>query len=98
MGYDIVLGVQWLRELGPITWDFSNLTTKFSKKNQNITLQGMKEGTVHLASKRQVGKMISSFKGGCRLLLTHVNSHSTTDQQDPLQKWPKELQDLPWQF
>ena len=28
-GYDFVLGVNWLSSLGPIIWDFNNLTMKF---------------------------------------------------------------------
>ncbi|KAJ0043686.1 hypothetical protein Pint_18478 [Pistacia integerrima] len=29
-GCDIVLGVQWLRTMGPLLWDFSRLQIKFS--------------------------------------------------------------------
>ncbi|KAJ0078243.1 hypothetical protein Patl1_36813 [Pistacia atlantica] len=28
-GYDVVLGTQWLRTLGPIQWDFEKLQMKF---------------------------------------------------------------------
>ena len=54
MGCDIILGVHWLRELGPITWDFSKLTMNFIMAGNNITLQGMVEGAVHIASHKQL--------------------------------------------
>ena len=40
-GCDLVLGVHWLRILGPIIWDFSALTMMFSLKDQLIILQGI---------------------------------------------------------
>ncbi|KAJ8753628.1 hypothetical protein K2173_025619 [Erythroxylum novogranatense] len=39
-GYDVVLGTQWLRTLGPIIWDFSKLLMKFVMKGQEVILQG----------------------------------------------------------
>ena len=40
-GCDLVLGVQWLQTLGPITWDFTALTMQFMFLNQWFTLQGL---------------------------------------------------------
>lgn len=39
-GADIVLGVTWLKSLGPVTTDYSNLTVSFSDNSSPITLQG----------------------------------------------------------
>lgn len=33
-GCDVVLGIKWLRTLGPITWDFSKLTMHFMHKDK----------------------------------------------------------------
>jgi hypothetical protein len=33
-GFDIVLGVEWLRTLGPILMDFKELTMQFNQKGQ----------------------------------------------------------------
>ncbi|EOX93785.1 Uncharacterized protein TCM_002711 [Theobroma cacao] len=39
-GCEVVLETQWLRTLGPITWDFSKLLMRFNLKCQEMTLQG----------------------------------------------------------
>lgn len=39
-GCDLVLGVQWLRTLGPITMDFSLLYPSFKYMGQQVLLQG----------------------------------------------------------
>ena len=38
---DLVLGVQWLQTLGPITWDFSKLSMKFTLDNKLVTLESI---------------------------------------------------------
>jgi hypothetical protein len=40
-GCDMVLGVDWLSSLGPILWDFVELTMKFSHQSREISLQGL---------------------------------------------------------
>jgi hypothetical protein len=35
-GYDFVLGINWLSSLGPIIWDFNNLTMKFWRNGRRI--------------------------------------------------------------
>lgn len=39
-GTDIVLGVAWLKLLGPITTDYSHLTMTFKHNREPITIQG----------------------------------------------------------
>lgn len=39
-GFQLILGVKWLRTLGAILWDFNALTMSFSYHNKNITWQG----------------------------------------------------------
>lgn len=38
-GCDMVLRVNWLRFLGPILWDFTGLTMRFTYHNQDVQLQ-----------------------------------------------------------
>jgi hypothetical protein len=40
-GCDVVLGVAWLRTLGPILWDFTLMTMAFEQDRQSIILQGL---------------------------------------------------------
>jgi hypothetical protein len=40
-GCDIVLGVEWLKTLGPILWDFSLLTMQYSQGSNKIILHGL---------------------------------------------------------
>ena len=97
-GIDLVLGVQWLRELGPITWDFSKLTMHFSIGVQNVVLQGMTAGVIQLANKKQTSRMISSSKSNCALLMTIFSESRVNQPTASISNWPKELQDLLWQY
>lgn len=38
--FDMVLGVQWLKALAPILWDFKSLTMCFGVEGRQITLHG----------------------------------------------------------
>jgi hypothetical protein len=53
-GCDIVLGVDWLSTLGPILWDFIELTMKFTHKNREVALQGLVSAVTNL----EVGETI----------------------------------------
>ncbi|KAL1188159.1 hypothetical protein V5N11_003190 [Cardamine amara subsp. amara] len=43
---DMVLGIQWLKTLGRISWDFNTLDMSFTVGKQRIALQGIKPGSV----------------------------------------------------
>lgn len=45
-GHDVVLGVQWLARLGPITWDFEKLEMRFKWGQQKVLLNGLQPGSV----------------------------------------------------
>lgn len=40
-GCDIVLGVEWLKNLGPIKWNFANMSIQFLFKGGEFNLQGI---------------------------------------------------------
>ncbi|WZZ61858.1 hypothetical protein YC2023_061965 [Brassica napus] len=56
-GHDMVLGVQWLEKFGPITWDFQKLEMKFKWDNKNITLHGLKQGSVREVKAKRLENM-----------------------------------------
>ena len=39
--YNMVLGVTWLRTLGPILWDFDNLCMAFNHHGQRVLCKGI---------------------------------------------------------
>jgi len=43
-GCDIVMGIQWLRTLGPIMWDFTKLQMKFQYGGKSCMLLGLQRG------------------------------------------------------
>nr|GMC86807.1 uncharacterized protein LOC109178468 [Ipomoea batatas] len=55
-GFEIVLGVHWLRTLGAILWDFTALTMSFAYNGQPVTWQGeqVSPGRVLTAMQAQV--------------------------------------------
>ncbi|KAJ4788910.1 polyprotein [Rhynchospora pubera] len=44
--FDMVLGVQWLRLLGPILWDLSELTMTIQRDSNSVTWHGMPDTTI----------------------------------------------------
>ena len=53
-GCDLVLGIQWLKTLGPIMWNFETLTMQFQTGNNMVLLKGLQGGTIALATKKTV--------------------------------------------
>lgn len=47
-GCDIVLGVQWLKTLGPINWGFSSMSISFCVGKVKMSLQGLNSDNVNV--------------------------------------------------
>lgn len=62
MGCDVVLAVNWLETLGPITWDFSKLSMKFTKDEQLVELKEL--NLKHLIVKRTNKTMLNFVAKG----------------------------------
>ena len=56
-GCDLMLGVQWLKTLGLITWDFNTLSMKFRLEGRKVTLKGLHGGAIRFVSKKQMAKL-----------------------------------------
>ena len=63
-GADVVLGVQWLKTLGPILTDYNTLTMKFILSGQVVELHGDRNISIDAMSSSQL----------CHLLHTHAAS------------------------
>lgn len=57
---DIVLGVQWLRTLGPITWDFEKLVMQFTLGQKRVTLNGIHPGSVRESKAAKINEIKDS--------------------------------------
>jgi hypothetical protein len=64
-GFDIVLGIQWLRTLGPILWDFNTLSMSFCKDNQQVQWHGIgtasQPRSCHISDAELMGALLSGF-------------------------------------
>ncbi|KAH9770474.1 hypothetical protein KPL71_012393 [Citrus sinensis] len=58
-GLDVVLGVQWLRELGPILCDWNELTMQFNWQGESKVICGLKDPDTTAVSLRSLEKKLS---------------------------------------
>eukprot|EP00253_Pinus_taeda_P005714 PITA_05714 len=63
-GCDIVLGVDWLRTLGPITMDFQELYMSFKQNNYTHTLHGLQAGAPSIISSHRMEKLLKKGNHG----------------------------------
>ncbi|XP_012462801.2 uncharacterized protein LOC105782546 [Gossypium raimondii] len=63
-GFDVVLGIQWLLSLGPIVWDFANLTMQFKCGLRNYSLKGTIPGSMQVIPSGQFSRCMSLVGNG----------------------------------
>jgi hypothetical protein len=83
-GCDIVLGVDWLRTLGPILMDFKDLTMQFDQEGHKYKFQGIIIGSPEVISSHHTKKM---FKNGHSGVIAQLHAIQAT-------KTPPVWQDL----
>ena len=57
-GADIVLGVQWMKSLGPILTDYNDLTMKFLQAGKIVELKGESDSSIHIISAHQIERLL----------------------------------------
>ncbi|XP_026410718.1 uncharacterized protein LOC113305942 [Papaver somniferum] len=64
-GCDMVLGVDWMRGMSPMIFDFNKSTAEFSKNGQNIKLQGnIPTAQLSMMSDKALHKWLKKNKSG----------------------------------
>jgi hypothetical protein len=63
-GCDIVLGVEWLRTLGPILMDFKELTMQFNQEGQQYKFQGIIVDSLEIISSHRMEKLLKKGHSG----------------------------------
>ncbi|XP_026383521.1 uncharacterized protein LOC113279020 [Papaver somniferum] len=73
-GCDVVLGVQWLRKLGPIEWDFEKFLMKFKYDGADIQLFGNNSSALMVLDTAPMQKLLRKEVYGFFLQLTAVHN------------------------
>ncbi|PKA46982.1 putative mitochondrial protein [Apostasia shenzhenica] len=74
--YNMILGVQWLSELGMVNWDFKNLTMKFTLNRNPIILRGTRIPFLQVVSEKQLDKAILNSTTAIYLCFCYSQVHS----------------------
>jgi hypothetical protein len=79
-GCDIVLSVEWLRTLDPITMDFKDLTMQFQQEGQQYKFQGIMEGSPKIISSHQMEKLLKKGHSG---IISQLHSIQAVETPSP---------------
>jgi hypothetical protein len=60
-GCDIVLGVEWIRNLGPILIDFKELNMKFDQEGQQYKFQGITASSPEIISSHRMETLLKNI-------------------------------------
>ena len=76
-GADIVLGVQWLRQLGPILTNYDNLTMQFRYQDDSVTLRADAIPPITNTSTLQLRRLIQTHSA---VAFFHISISTNTPQ------------------
>jgi hypothetical protein len=84
-GCDIVLGVDWLRTLGPILMDFKALTMQFDQEGHQYKFQGIIVGSPEVISSHRMEKLLKKDHSGVISQLHAIQATETPSVPHDLQ-------------
>ncbi|KAG8362966.1 hypothetical protein BUALT_BualtUnG0018600 [Buddleja alternifolia] len=85
-GCDMVLGIQWLIQLGDIKWNFDKLTMEFLMNGKKVALRGRKPAVTKMIDQSKMRKLlhkpaqISMLHVG---MITQLDTDQNVDNDDP---------------
>lgn len=77
-GVDLVLGVQWLKSLGPDLTDYNDLTFKFFHHGKIIELKGHSDSDLHTVTPNQLRRITQTDSASVFLHIRVLHLASTT--------------------
>ncbi|CAJ2661631.1 unnamed protein product [Trifolium pratense] len=66
---DLILGIQWLKSLGPILWDFEKLQMEFTTKGKKFVLRGAKVPSIKLVNNKSFAHAMQNGAEVCFLTI-----------------------------
>lgn len=86
---DLISGIQWLRSLGPVIWDFDKLQMEFSFNGKKFLLRGAKPVGIKLINNKSFSQAVQQGAQICFLYMDPSNYHleiSTCQLHPPTDK------------
>ncbi|XP_061370707.1 uncharacterized protein LOC133313358 [Gastrolobium bilobum] len=90
-GEDLVLGVQWLKTLGPVLTDYEALTMKFIKEGKLVLVQGVASEQAQELNSAQLKRLISTRAVAELYHLQAIPPHTTST---PPATYPHEIENI----
>ena len=82
-GCDVVLGVDWLRNLGIIWWNFAELSMDFSMGGEEFLLQGLKRHVKDIEEEHNLSKIKLIEERGIWLQLRKIERETEENSSEP---------------
>ena len=88
----MVLGIQWLIELGPVLWDFKELTMEFSVGDQNFLLKDDTPSPTKMVSPKHIQMELQHLS---QASASHIFSIQVEDEEaEKVNREPEDLEQV----